>query len=57
MTDTLDIEPCTLEAARKTIGGLLLRLIHTQEIAIDRGNKLIALNDEKLGTVGGSNGR
>ena len=47
MTD-IDLEPCTLEAARKTIRALLVRLIHVQEIAIDRGTELIAANDEKL---------
>ncbi len=49
MTDTLDIDPCTLEDARRTIKTLLERLLHTQEIAINRGIKLIALNEEKLG--------
>ncbi len=48
--ECLDIEPCTLEAARKTIRELLLQLIHTQEIAVDRGSKLIALNEERLGS-------
>ncbi len=48
MTDTLNIDPCTLEDARRTIKTLLERLLHTQEIAIDRGSKLIALNEEKL---------
>lgn len=44
----LDIESCTLEDARKTIRVLLEALIGAQEIAIDRGSKLIALNEEKL---------
>ncbi len=47
----LDIEPCTLEDARKTIRTLLERLIAVQEIAIDRGTKLIAFNEEKLGAT------
>lgn len=49
MTDILDINPCTLEDAHRTIGELLVRWIHAQEMAIDRGNKLIALNEERLG--------
>ncbi len=54
--DKLDLEPCTLEDARRTIKTLLERLIFTQEIAIDRGNKLIALNEEKLNAIGGEDG-
>ena len=49
MIDTLDINPCTIEDAHRTIGELLARLIRVQEIAIDRGTKLIALNEERLG--------
>lgn len=49
MVDELDIDPCTLEDARRTIKMLLESLLHTQAIAIDRGSKLIVLNEEKLG--------
>lgn len=45
----LDLEPCTIEDARKTIKILVEKLIYTQEIAIDRGDRLIALNLGKLG--------
>ena len=48
--DTIDLAPGTLEDARETIGELLKWLLHTQAIAIDRGTKLIAANEEKLRT-------
>ena len=51
--DDLDLEPATIEDARKTIKVLLERLLNAQEIAIDRGNKLIALNEEKLHDLSG----
>ena len=44
----IDLSPATLDDVRKSIEQLLTELVRTQRVAIDLGNKLIALNDERL---------
>ncbi len=46
--EDIDLLPVTINEARKSIRALLLVLDETQRFAIERGDRVIALLDEKL---------
>ena len=47
--EDVELVPATIDEANLTIRQLMILLIETQNIAIERGDKLITLNEEKLG--------
>lgn len=46
--DEINLNPPTIGEAHASIEQLLRKVVQTQDIAIDLGNRLIVLNNEKL---------
>ena len=46
--EDINCDPITMDEAEKTIRQLFMVLLETQNIAIERGDKLIALKEDKL---------